>query len=385
MFPALTDLQLLIVSGASATSVISGLACSATLHRQRLKRLPIRIHIAGTRGKTTVTRLIWGGLRGGGISAAGKTTGTVPVLLRPDGSEAAWPRRGPASIAEQWRFVRAAVELDAQAIVVECMAVAPEFLWASERYAVRANVAVLTNLRPDHAEAMPTQPSSMAAAFRAIVPHRGTLVLTQGAAVEPILAAAHSRHTRVEIVGDQDGSSPDEINRRLALAVCRELGIPDEQAARGMSRAGCDVGALQVRELELEGCRLRLVSAFACNDPVSLELLWKHNHDPAIDRVLVIVNAREDRPDRTMALLRMLRSLGRPLQLFFFRRGFARSARAEGFADAQIRILASNDPQAVLLELARIGRPRAELWGVGNFQGFGAAMARHLDRRQPAC
>ena len=180
MIPALSDVQLLIVTGATTASVISGLAWAAARHRRRLKRLPIRIHVAGTRGKTTVTRLIWGGLRAGGIRTAAKTTGTLPVLLKPDGSEAAWPRRGPASIAEQWRFVRAAVALDAQAMVMECMAVQPEFLWASERYAARATITVVTNLRPDHAEAIAPQPSSMADALRSIVPQGGTLVLGEG-------------------------------------------------------------------------------------------------------------------------------------------------------------------------------------------------------------
>jgi poly-gamma-glutamate synthase PgsB/CapB len=384
MFPTPSDLQLLIVTGVATACVISGFAFSAALHRRRLRRLPIRIHVAGTRGKTSVTRLIWGGLRGHGITTAAKTTGTVPLLLRPDGSEAAWPRRGPADIAEQWRFVRTAVALDARAIVMECMAVRPEFLWASERYAARATIAVVTNLRPDHAEALPPQPSSVAEALRAIVPQGGTLVLGKEAAVEPILAAAQARRTRVEIVDEQE-ASPDEINRRLALAVCRELGVPDQQAERGMSSAGSDIGAFQIRELELQGCRLRLVSAFACNDPVSLERLWKQHHDPGIDRLFVIVNARADRPQRTAALLEMLRAVDIPLQLFFFRRDFARLARAAGFPDMRIRMLPSAEPQAVLLELARIGGSRAEAWGIGNFRGFGEAMVRHLVARRPAC
>jgi gamma-polyglutamate synthase len=384
MIPALSDLQLLLVTGMSAASVISGLAFSAALHRRRLSRLPIRIHVAGTRGKTSVTRLIWAGLRAGGIAAAAKTTGTVPMLLRPDGTEGVWPRFGPADIAEQWRFVRAAAALDAQAIVLECMAIQPEFLWASERYAARATIAVVTNLRPDHAEAMPTQLSSMAEALRLIVPNDGTLVLGKEAAVEPILAAAHARGTRIEIVDDGE-ISPDEINRRLALAVCRKLDIPDALAEQGMSGAGSDLGAFQIVNLAIEGCRLRLISAFSCNDAVSLELLWKQHHDPGIERPLVIVNARADRPQRTIALLRMLRSLGLPLQLFFFRRGFAKLARAAGFPEPQIGMLASKEPQAALLELARIGGPRAEVWGVGNFQGFGEAMARHLALRRLAC
>jgi gamma-polyglutamate synthase len=384
MIAALSEVQLLIVTGVSTATVMSGLALAAIRHRRHLASLPIRIHVAGTRGKTSVTRLIWGGLRGGGIKAVAKTTGTVPVLLRPDGTESVWPRRGPANIAEQWRFVRTAVALDARAIVLECMAIQPEFLWASERYAARATITVITNLRPDHGEAIPTELSSMAAALSLTVPQGGVLVLSKEAATEPVLAAARARNTRVEIV-DSDARSPDDINRLLALAVCREVGVPDDQAEHGMADAGSDIGALQINELELEGCRLRLISAFACNDTVSLQMLWKQLHDPSIDRVLVIMNARSDRPQRTIAFLQMLRSLETPMQLFFPRRGFARFARAAGFADTQIRTLPSNDPKVGLIELARNGGHRAEVWGIGNFQGFGEAMARHLLLRRPAC
>ena len=161
--------------------------------------------------------------------------------------------------------------------------------------------------------------------------------------------------------------------------------MPDQQAGRGMAGVGCDLGALAITELALAGCRLRLISAFACNDAVSLQLTWNRHHDPGIDRTFVIFNARADRPLRSMALLQMLRSLGTPLQLVFLRRGFAKLARAAGFPPAQIHVLASDEPQAALLEVARIGGSRAEVWGVGNFQGFGEAMARHLALRHPAC
>mgnify|MGYP000138528292 CR=1 FL=1 len=44
-------------------------------HQKRIYSIPIRIHINGTRGKSSVTRLIGAGLRAGGISAITKVTG----------------------------------------------------------------------------------------------------------------------------------------------------------------------------------------------------------------------------------------------------------------------------------------------------------------------
>ncbi|HEY1783916.1 MAG TPA: poly-gamma-glutamate synthase PgsB, partial [Pirellulales bacterium] len=44
------------------------------LHRRRLDRIRIRIHVNGTRGKSSVTRLIAAGLRGAGLVTCAKTT-----------------------------------------------------------------------------------------------------------------------------------------------------------------------------------------------------------------------------------------------------------------------------------------------------------------------
>ena len=47
-------------------------------HQKRIYSIPVRIHINGTRGKSSVTRLIGAGLRSGGISNITKDTGTFP-------------------------------------------------------------------------------------------------------------------------------------------------------------------------------------------------------------------------------------------------------------------------------------------------------------------
>ena len=47
------------------------------LHRRTLAKLPIRVHVNGTRGKTSVVRLIAAGLRAGGLRVCAKTTGSL--------------------------------------------------------------------------------------------------------------------------------------------------------------------------------------------------------------------------------------------------------------------------------------------------------------------
>ena len=47
-------------------------------HQQVLSKIPIRIHINGTRGKSSVTRLVAAGLRYGGL----KTYFVVPFIIQ---------------------------------------------------------------------------------------------------------------------------------------------------------------------------------------------------------------------------------------------------------------------------------------------------------------
>src|SRR5512139_3652667 len=99
----------------------------ALLYWERLARdralaaIPIRIHVNGTRGKSTVTRYIAAALREGGVRTVAKTTGTAPRLILPDGRERAVRRRAPASIREQLWLLREAHRLQATAVVIECM------------------------------------------------------------------------------------------------------------------------------------------------------------------------------------------------------------------------------------------------------------------------
>src|SRR5260370_24990173 len=103
------DARLFAIAFAALACSIVWLGTAAWRHRRNLRAIPVRIHVAGTRGKSTTTRLIAAGLRAGGLRVVAKTTGTEPPLIRPDGSEAAGPRPGPPSVREQTRVFSTAV------------------------------------------------------------------------------------------------------------------------------------------------------------------------------------------------------------------------------------------------------------------------------------
>jgi len=80
-------------------------AAEFVLHRRALFKIPIRIHVNGTRGKSSVTRLVAAGLRAAGVKTCAKTTGTLARMILPDGSELPIYRPAGANIIEQKRIV----------------------------------------------------------------------------------------------------------------------------------------------------------------------------------------------------------------------------------------------------------------------------------------
>jgi len=65
----------------------------------------------------------------------------------------------------------------------------------------------------------------------------------------------------------------EQANCSVALAVTRELGIPDVVALEGMRKARPDPGAVREQHVSVGGRRVRVVDATAANDPESLALL----------------------------------------------------------------------------------------------------------------
>ena len=88
------------------------------LHQKRIYSIPIRIHINGTRGKSSVTRLVGAALREGGIRTITKVTGTYPRLILENGCEVSIYRKASANIIEQLSIIKFASKRKAEAIVM---------------------------------------------------------------------------------------------------------------------------------------------------------------------------------------------------------------------------------------------------------------------------
>ena len=215
--------------------------------RAALNSVPIRIHVGGTRGKSSVCRLIAAELKAGSIRTIAKTTGTDPMLVLPDGGLRPWRRMGPPSIGEQRRFALLARRLEARATVLECMAIRPEFVRASERDLVRATIAVITNIRPDHLEDTPST-EAIAKGFLGMMPENGVIVVSDDALSPALRQAAQQRGTAVVAV-KTSGLRADAANLAILRAVCAAAGAG--AAAPHPHPVATDPGAFALTDLDL--------------------------------------------------------------------------------------------------------------------------------------
>ncbi len=260
-------------------------------HCRRLKAVPIRILVNGTRGKSTVTRLIAAGLAAGGLRVYAKTTGSAARIILPDLSEREIRKHGTAkrrpSIMEHKWFVRAAYKAGAQAIVAECMAIRPETIGVLETRLAHSTIGVITNVRLDHLDTMGTELESVTEALGESIPERGKAFVGSEGMDEEIKAVfsrmAAQRGAQLAFVPiDEETQALRSAfaypihaqNLALALAICSACGVSREIALRGMQDAKPDPG---VRSTILTSWRIhkvRVINAFAANDPQSTLEMW---------------------------------------------------------------------------------------------------------------
>lgn len=288
-------------------------------HERLLASIPVRIHVNGSRGKSSVTRLIAAGLRAGGIRTVAKTTGTMPSFIYPDGSEDPIMRGGNANIIEQVGIVRRAARLEAEALVVECMAIKPELQGLLEDRMIRSTHSMITNVRADHLEEMGPRMIDVAQSLARTIPRGGAFYTSEPDYHDLLAQTAAERGSTVQFV---QATEEDEASLRrfsyfehaenvaLALAVCASLGVDRGIALAGMVKSTPDPGAMRIYHVSEPGVDIHFVNGFAVNDPDSYLLAWERLSQalPVPRKVLGLVVCRRDRIERSQQLGRLLAS-----------------------------------------------------------------------------
>jgi len=300
------------------------------LHNRSLSSIPLRIHVNGTRGKSSVTRLVAAGLREGGLKTFAKTTGTAPRVIDPEGKDRIIHRLRLPSIGEQVRLLRYFASEKPDAVVIECMAVQPQYQWIAEHQMIKSHIGVITNVRPDHLEEMGPTEEDVAYSLCNTIPNEALLITAEDQKPDILKAVAKQNNSQV-VCSDPTSISQKEIdlftyiehrsNVAIAIDVCEKAGIDRQTALNGMHKVKPDVGALVVWDLMIKESTYKFVNGMAANDPVSTLGIWNSINDRygLGKKTCIFFNSREDRPGRTAQMIELTLSKIKPD--FFIIRG----------------------------------------------------------------
>lgn len=290
-----------------------------TRYHRKLGAVPIRVHVNGTRGKSTVTRMVAGALREAGYQTVAKTTGSEARVIDTEGAEWEIVRHAAATLLEERKVLEATWSPQLEAVVVECMAVRPDLQEADARLFVRPTLSLLTNVRLDHQEQMGwSLPAIARSLARGFPPGGRVLTAEEGEETLPVLREEAGlrevslQPIREDFLQENEWEVADPFTFRanvaLALAAALELGVERSTALRGIFGAAPDPGAAKGYRTEFGGRRLACVDLFAVNDlPSARENIARARAwaGEGVDWV-ILLNNRLDRQERVRPFARFV-------------------------------------------------------------------------------
>lgn len=287
-------------------------------HQRVLDQMTTRILVTGTRGKSSTIRLVHALLAEAELRPWGRVTGTVAEELTPEGESIRIVRKGQHSVVELFDSVHRAECSHAKSLVCECMAVKPDLIELTQTVFVRADIAVITNVRADHLEDEGLDLAEIARSL-CTVAEGGPLVLSSeiDPGVREILregVGARNGDIRFttgadveeEIVRILPNEHPDNI--AIALAIADHLEIPREVALRGMGKATHEPFAIDHsgHRATYQSKDLIFSNLGSINDPESarraLDAVKAESLVSGVDALerIAIIVSRWDRPLRSM-------------------------------------------------------------------------------------
>jgi len=251
-----------------------------------------KVLVTGTRGKSSLVRLMTAGFRSAGMACFSRMTGVIPTELSPQGVRRIIRSRGGHIKELQWWL--STVPPVADAIVVENSAVSEEFQPLAARW-LKPDLVIWTNLREDHFEAWgPTKAGARLALFSGI-PKKVAVVLGPGMNDDKRLLELLKKNQNTIYFTQGDFSNFEDANVALAIQAFKILGL-NITKDRIYAYLEDDPGRFKV----LKAGNGVLAFAFAANDLESTaglftSLGWNKKETS------ILFNNRRDRPGRLKA------------------------------------------------------------------------------------
>ena len=389
----MTTMPLLILGFLVFALCIAGIL-EYQFHLKSLALIPLRIHVNGTRGKSSVTRLVAAGLREGGLRTFAKTTGTAPRVIDSEGKDRIIHRLRLPSIGEQVRLLRYFSVQKPDAVVIECMAVQPQYQWIAEHKMVKSHIGVITNVRPDHLDEMGPTEEDVAHSLCNTVPVNSVLITGEDQKPDILREVAKKNGTRF-IKSDESSIQKKELdgfsymehpaNIAVALDVCKQVGVNRSTALKGMHKVQPDAGALVAWNLDMNNKNVRFVNGMAANDPVSTLQIWNFISEKFVtdeETTCVFFNSRDDRPVRTRQMIELTFEKIKPD--YFFIRGDKVKKIIDTFGNTSLKtsidIIGLEQPLEDVISSLKNLPNNSLVYAIGNQVGAGQEILENIAR-----
>ncbi len=256
------------------------------------REYPIKIMVTGSRGKSSLVRLVHSALLANGIKAYGRITGVLPRELTPDGEVQIL--RSSGGHVEEMKWWLSSIPEDVQAVVMENSAVSPDLQSLASKW-FSPGITLLSNIHPDHQEAWgPDEIDAALALSRGIGPG-AKVILGPGLENKKFLLEILDFKNCKIMESMLGGNILDfrEKNILTASRLCEFLHLDMNIAERAMRNTPPDIADFRV--IGRGSCELAF--AFSANDIESTGELFRLLEWP-FEETMVLYNHRRDRSSR---------------------------------------------------------------------------------------
>ena len=287
-------------------------------YQRRLRSVPIRVHVNGIRGKTSLTRYITTILREEGYKVFAKTTGTAARIIDNLGGEMAIHRQGKPNISEQRKIMSYFLEQKPDAVIVECMAINPRYSEYLENKIMDSNIYIFSNIFIDHVDQLGGSVEEIAESMCIGFPTNATIITAESNpdVLHILKINALKKNSRLINANEIDYSLneingfnhvPVENNIKLSLAFASLMNIKRERILSSIKNCNLDEGQSEIKKIPHPIRDIQFANFFAVNDTNSFESMVKnsikiypsHQH-------CIILNNRIDRYERTNLFLKSI-------------------------------------------------------------------------------
>ncbi|MCX6225056.1 MAG: Mur ligase family protein, partial [Bacteroidia bacterium] len=248
------------------------LVAESILYNRQINRIPIRITVSGTRGKTSIVRTLASVFRAHGIKILAKTTGSEATYILPDGTLEKIRRKGLITILEQKRLIAKAVKLNVECVITEIMSIHPDNHKVETCKLLKPGLTILSNFRADHTDVVGESIREISELFVNDILPGSKVIVPEEELNEYIMKGIQQKKATLITAGSVAGNLPNlpesvyqkhfRSNLDLVTAAARYYEIPVEIIINGIITAQLDIGQLEIIRFDVDHRKIWFVNTF---------------------------------------------------------------------------------------------------------------------------